>query len=229
MTPENLTLLGHRGTRVDPGDATRSPIRCMMLRYDLEKVLLSGDLTVDLPGAWRDGKGVSRCGEDDRDDCLQDIHCHGSFGYFPTYTLGALAAFFSTARDRCRICMRLSPPVFSSLLTWLIENVHSVGSLKTADEIISAATGTALRRCVSGPSGRAVSLTGHSAGRCLFGVCSGKGQDSALSCGRFGHDYARERDMRPSERHHKLPLTERKIIPMPIMPNIVPNTASLAF
>ena len=153
MTPENLTLLGHRVARglirVDADEVTY-PLH-VMLRYDLEKVLLSGDLTVrDLPGAWRDGMkaALGVAPEDDRDGCLQDIHWyHGSFGYFPTYTLGALAAaqLFKAARDALPdLHEAIAAGDFSSLLTWLIENVHSVGSLKTTDEIISAATGAPL-------------------------------------------------------------------------------------
>ncbi|MBT6119575.1 MAG: carboxypeptidase M32, partial [Rhodospirillaceae bacterium] len=67
----------------------------VILRYRLERAMLAGDLVpADLPGAWRDGMtallGVAP--EDDRDGCLQDIHWYfGAWGYFPTYTLGALA------------------------------------------------------------------------------------------------------------------------------------------
>ncbi|MBT6429778.1 MAG: carboxypeptidase M32, partial [Rhodospirillaceae bacterium] len=65
-------------------------------RYRLEKALLSGDLAVaDLPGAWREGMAqlVGIKVPNDRDGCMQDIHwMDGAFGYFPTYTLGAMAA-----------------------------------------------------------------------------------------------------------------------------------------
>src|SRR4030095_12920228 len=68
----------------------------IMLRFDLERALLSGDLSVaDLPAAWneriRDDLGLTV--PDDARGCLQDIHWSmGSFGYFPTYTLGNLNA-----------------------------------------------------------------------------------------------------------------------------------------
>ena len=57
----------------------------VILRYDLERAMLSGDLSIaDLPGAWNDGMedlvGVKP--PTDRDGCMQDIHwMDGSFGY----------------------------------------------------------------------------------------------------------------------------------------------------
>lgn len=153
MTPENLNRIGHRVARglirVDADEVTY-PLH-VMLRYDLEKALLSGDLPLkDLPGAWRDGLKASLgvAPEDDRDGCLQDIHWyHGSFGYFPTYTLGALAAaqLFKAAHDALPdLDERIAAGDFTPLLGWLVENVHSVGSAKSTDEIISAATGARL-------------------------------------------------------------------------------------
>ena len=68
----------------------------VILRYRLEKAMIAGDLApADLPGAWaeglRDSLGVAP--PDDREGCLQDIHWYdGVWGYFPTYTLGALIA-----------------------------------------------------------------------------------------------------------------------------------------
>ena len=68
----------------------------VILRYRLERALIAGDLPLrDLPGAWNEGLkmllGVAA--PDDRLGCLQDIHWYdGAFGYFPTYTLGAMAA-----------------------------------------------------------------------------------------------------------------------------------------
>ena len=75
--------------------------------------MIAGDLAPrELPGAWAEGLrallGIAP--GNDRDGCLQDIHWYdGSWGYFPTYTLGALIAaqLFEAAReaisgsDRC--------------------------------------------------------------------------------------------------------------------------------
>src|SRR6516164_10615897 len=86
----------------------------VILRYRLEQAMLAGDLVPrDLPGAWAEGLrellGVTP--DNDRDGCLQDIHWYdGAWGYFPTYTLGALTAaqlFDAACRARPEIPQRL--------------------------------------------------------------------------------------------------------------------------
>ena len=68
----------------------------VILRFRLEQALIAGTLSVaDLPGAWNEGfqalLGITP--PDDARGCLQDIHWYdGAFGYFPSYTLGAMAA-----------------------------------------------------------------------------------------------------------------------------------------
>src|SRR5262245_55671415 len=68
----------------------------VILRYRLERAMIAGDLLpADLPGAWAEGLrellGVAP--NNDREGCLQDIHWYdGNWGYFPTYTLGAMIA-----------------------------------------------------------------------------------------------------------------------------------------
>ncbi|UUX51957.1 carboxypeptidase M32 [Nisaea acidiphila] len=153
VTPENLNRLGHRVSRglirVDADEVTY-PLH-VMLRYDFEKALLSGDLQVkDLPGAWRDGMktALGVAPEDDRDGCLQDIHWyHGSFGYFPTYTLGALAAaqLFKAAKDALpELDAQIAEGDFAPLLGWLRANVHEKASSRLTDEILTEATGAEL-------------------------------------------------------------------------------------
>ena len=80
--------------RVDADELTY-PLH-VLLRYELEKRLLSGELAVrDLPEAWNAGM-EQRLGsrpENAAEGCLQDIHwALGSFGYFPSYALGAVIA-----------------------------------------------------------------------------------------------------------------------------------------
>jgi len=153
LSPENLNLLGHRVARglirVDADEVTY-PLH-VMLRYDLEKAMLSGDLQIsDLPGAWRDGMKASLGIEpqDDRDGCLQDIHWyHGSFGYFPTYTLGALAAaqLYKAAKDALPdLDGQIAGGNFAPLLSWLGENVHRKASSRLTNEILAEATGAEL-------------------------------------------------------------------------------------
>ena len=68
----------------------------VILRFRLEQALVAGTLAVaDLPGAWNDGFHalLGIVPPDDARGCLQDIHWYdGAFGYFPSYTLGAMAA-----------------------------------------------------------------------------------------------------------------------------------------
>jgi len=123
----------------------------IILRYRLEKALLAGDLAVaDLPGAWNDGmqEVLAIRPPDDRVGCLQDIHwAHGLFGYFPTYTLGALAAaqLFRAARAAIpHLAEHVRSGDFAPLLAWLRSNVHKWGSLATSEEIVERATGSQL-------------------------------------------------------------------------------------
>lgn len=150
---ENLKKLYHhveRGfIRVDADEVTY-PLH-VILRYRVEKALLSGDLSVaDLPGAWNDGMeellGVTP--PDDALGCLQDIHWPGgAIGYFPTYTMGALAAaqFFEAADAQIPDLSHLTEQgEFKPLISWLTENVHKVGSSSTTDEVLRVATGQKL-------------------------------------------------------------------------------------
>ena len=123
----------------------------VLLRFRLEQALLAGDLTVaDLPGAWNDGfhglLGITP--PDDRQGCLQDIHWYdGAIGYFPSYTLGAMAAAQLMAAAR-----KALPDIdegfargdFSALTFWLARHVHGLGSSLGYNEILANATGEAL-------------------------------------------------------------------------------------
>ena len=123
----------------------------VILRYRLERAMLAGDLALrDLPGAWADGLrtllGVAPA--NDRDGCLQDIHWYdGIWGYFPTYTLGALIAaqLFETARRALPgLAEAIAAGDFVPLLGWLRKNVHEKGSLLSTAELVEAATGRPL-------------------------------------------------------------------------------------
>ena len=143
-------------TRVEPGlirvyaDEITYPAH-IMLRYRLERALVAGELAVaELPGAWNDGMaellGVTPA--DDRDGCLQDIHwAAGAFGYFPTYTLGAMTAvqlFAAARRADGDIEPGLARGDFAPLMAWLGVNVHGLGSLLRPAELLTRATGRPL-------------------------------------------------------------------------------------
>ena len=148
-------LVGHlrhvqRGfIRVDADEMTY-PAH-VILRFELEQALVAGDLAVaDLPAAWNDGlvRLLGIAPPDDRRGCLQDIHWYdGAFGYFPSYTLGAMAA------AQLMACVRTAEPGldaaladgdFAPLTRWLRAHVHAHGSRYGFAELMVAATGRPL-------------------------------------------------------------------------------------
>ena len=143
-------------TRVAPGfirvdaDEVTYPAH-ILLRTRLERAMIDGDLAVDdLPGAFDDGLRdlLGLRVPDDARGCLQDIHWpSGAWGYFPTYTLGAMAAaqLFAAARAAVPAIMPgLARGDFAALVAWLRTHVHGLGSLHTTDDILAAATGQPL-------------------------------------------------------------------------------------
>jgi carboxypeptidase Taq len=120
----------------------------IIVRFDIEQALLSGDLsTDDLPDAWnqkyRETLGVTPV--NDRDGCLQDIHwAAGLFGYFPTYTLGNLYAaqlFDRACHDIPGLDGLFARGEYRDLLAWLRTHVHRHGQSFRPRELIERATG----------------------------------------------------------------------------------------
>ena len=127
----------------------------VILRYDLEKALFKGRLEVaDLPTAFAEGLEalLGQRPVSDVDSVLQDIHWYsGGFGYFPTYTLGALAAaqLFAAAsaalaQDGGTVEEDLAQGDFTRLLAWLRTHVHSRGAIGNSNALLTAATGRPL-------------------------------------------------------------------------------------
>ncbi|WP_169567787.1 carboxypeptidase M32 [Sneathiella limimaris] len=152
-TFDNLKKLYHhveRGfIRVDADEVTY-PLH-IILRFDLERALLDGGLKVaDLPGAWNDEmyKLLRVSPPTDSLGCMQDIHWPGgAIGYFPTYTLGALAAaqIFKAASDAIPdLDQQIEKGSFQPLMNWLKTNIHEKASSLTTDEILLEATGSEL-------------------------------------------------------------------------------------
>ena len=114
-------------------------------------MLLDKTLAVqDIPAFWNEhyknllGVDVP----DDKRGCLQDVHwSHGSFGYFPTYSLGSFyaAQFYSTAEDQMKdLKKEMEKGNSSSLLNWLRQNIHSKGRFYTSEELCRHISGTGL-------------------------------------------------------------------------------------
>jgi len=135
--------------RVDADEVTY-PLH-VILRYRLERAMVAGELEVkDLPGAFDEGmqKLVGVRSSNVCDGCLQDIHWPGGmFGYFPTYTLGAMTAaqlYSAAIASDPSIPASLGRGEAKPLLAWLRANVHEKGSLLTGTELITRATGKPL-------------------------------------------------------------------------------------
>jgi carboxypeptidase Taq len=123
----------------------------VILRFRLEQALVAGDLAVaELPAAWNEGFRtlLGLTPPDDARGCLQDIHWYdGAFGYFPNYTLGAMAAAQLMAAARRAIGdidAALALGDLSPLIGWLQANVHAKGSLREFNALLSDATGKPL-------------------------------------------------------------------------------------
>jgi len=78
---------------------------------------------------------------------MQDVHwTDGSFGYFPSYTLGAMyaAQFMATIKQQMDVPAIITSGDLSPIFNWLKTNIWSKGSLFTTDELVKAATGETL-------------------------------------------------------------------------------------
>ncbi|HEY0968922.1 MAG TPA: carboxypeptidase M32 [Opitutaceae bacterium] len=123
----------------------------ILLRFDIERRLFSGELAVaDLPAAWnalsKELLGLTPA--NDREGVLQDVHWSGgAFGYFPSYCLGNMIAaqLWTTVRKE------LPTPEddfargdFSRLLGWLRTHIHAQGRRFDARALVREVTGTEL-------------------------------------------------------------------------------------
>ncbi|QEF99137.1 Thermostable carboxypeptidase 1 [Stieleria maiorica] len=135
--------------RVEADEATYN--LHILIRFELEQALINDELsTSDLPDAWnrqyKECLGITP--PSNADGVLQDVHWSaGLFGYFPTYTLGNLAAaqLFDAASDALgNLDTMLSRGEFAPLLEWLRDNVHRHGRCYSGSELVENATGSPL-------------------------------------------------------------------------------------
>ena len=130
---QHLNFITPSMIRVDADEVTY-PLH-IIIRYNLEKSLINNELDVkELPEAWNNAYknllGISP--KNDVEGCLQDIHWYGGgFGYFPTYTLGAIIAaqlmhHFQSSPDF--MAGDFSSGNFISFNRFLNKKVHNHGS-----------------------------------------------------------------------------------------------------
>jgi carboxypeptidase Taq len=153
FTARNLSrLLGRleRGFIRVEADELTYPAH-VILRFRLERALIAGDLSVsDLPGAWNEGFRalLGLTPPDDRRGCLQDIHWYdGAFGYFPSYTMGAMGAaqiMAAIRRNLPDIDDAIAHGNMAPLLGWVRREVHGRGNLLGFNDLLRAATGKPL-------------------------------------------------------------------------------------
>ena len=135
--------------RVDADELTY-PLHVIM-RYQLEKALLSGDLQPqDLPTVWNEKmqQMLGICPATDSEGCLQDIHWpSGMFGYFPSYSLGAIMAaqwFAKLESDMPKALENVARGDFAPIMGWLKTNIHSQASLLLPGDLLQKVTGKPL-------------------------------------------------------------------------------------
>lgn len=123
----------------------------VIIRYEIEKALINGDVTVDeLPRIWnskyKEYLGVEP--GNDAEGVLQDMHwSDGSFGYFPSYALGNLygAQFLSKLlKDIPNYYELIEEGKFEKVHQWLKENIHKYGSVYEPAVILKKVTGEEL-------------------------------------------------------------------------------------
>ncbi len=144
-------------TRVSPGpirvdaDELTYPLH-IIIRYEIERALIGGDIeAADVPHIWDEKMARLLCVDtrgNHREGCMQDIHwAMGSYGYFPSYALGAMyaAQWFATMRRTIpALDEHIARGEFEPLFGWLERNVWSQGSLHETDALVRNATGEGL-------------------------------------------------------------------------------------
>lgn len=154
LEESNFILLNQR---VKPGlirvdaDEVSYPAH-VILRYEIEQALVEGEIEVeDIPALWNEKMyhylGLDTVGNY-RNGCMQDIHwTDGAFGYFPTYTLGAMyaAQLFQHARKALpNLSDEIAAGDLSHLFHWLQQNIWCHGSRYPTNSLIANATGETL-------------------------------------------------------------------------------------
>ena len=145
-----LTRVKRGFIRVDADEVTY-PAH-VILRYEIERALIEGEIEADdIPALW-DEKMKGLLGLDTRgnfkDGCMQDVHwTEGAFGYFPSYTLGAMYAaqwFAAMRRATPDLDARIAAGDLAPVFAWLNANIWSQASRWDTPELVKRASGEAL-------------------------------------------------------------------------------------
>lgn len=123
----------------------------IQIRYELEKMLISGSLSSkEVPEAWnqkyQDYLGITPTSNSL--GCLQDVHwSHGTIGYFPTYTLGNIIAgqfWYAYKKYDSNYQQTILQADFWKILSWSRKNIHAYGPLISTSELVETVSGQTL-------------------------------------------------------------------------------------
>jgi carboxypeptidase Taq len=123
----------------------------VMIRYEIEKLLIQGSINVhDIPAYWNEHyeKYLGLKVPGDKNGCLQDVHwSHGSFGYFPTYSLGSFYAaqlFNKAVKQNPAMEQAIENGNNNLLLDYLRKHIFQYGRMYTSEELFSVISGEPL-------------------------------------------------------------------------------------
>lgn len=124
----------------------------ILLRFEIEMDLIEGNLRPeDAEEVWNEKmqSSLSVSPAHAAEGILQDIHWgHGSFGYFPSYTLGNVMAaqWLEAAKDSvAHLQTKIAAGEFHQLREWLTEHIHRHGRRYSATQLLKKATGQTLQ------------------------------------------------------------------------------------
>lgn len=121
----------------------------IMIRYELEKKIFAGQLTVEeLPQAWnalyKEYLGVEV--PDDTHGVLQDSHWgSGMFGYFPSYSIGSAyaAQIYAFMNRELDVPALVAKGTLAPIVEWLTQRIYRYGALITPPEVLQNCCGEA--------------------------------------------------------------------------------------
>jgi carboxypeptidase Taq len=168
MLPKMRRAAGRALSGIELGDfvravnaAQRSKIRIeadevtyglhIIIRFELERDIFSGKLTVDeLPEAWNEkySKYLGVDVEHDSEGIMQDTHWAGAaFGYFPSYALGNIygGMFLEKMEEDVpdwKVAVRDGD--FGPVGRWLTDSIHSKGNMYDPSDLVKVVTGRSL-------------------------------------------------------------------------------------
>lgn len=122
----------------------------IMVRYEIEKLLIAGEIQVeDLPAIWnkkyQEYLGITP--SNDKEGVLQDVHWSGGmFGYFPSYAIGnAVAAqIYAFMHKDIKVKECLESGNLAPIREYLRQHIHQYGATKNMNELLKEMTGEPL-------------------------------------------------------------------------------------